>query len=200
MANIKEAIKILAFVEHNNDNTQVLHKNKGELGLTFWGIYQTAHPTLKIWNTINQYLKIEPDFKKLGQALVNNNEIMKDVEDFYKIHFWDKMKLDEVHSQHIANEIFIFGANVNWKVAAKETQKLIGLTGDDVDGFIGKNTLEILNKFNENKFDREFDEVEMRYYEKIALNKPHLAVNLKGWFNRARYVSAEIFKNDFVVV
>ena len=36
--------------------------------------------------------------------------------------------------------------------------------------------------------------------EKIALNKPHLAVNLKGWFNRARYVSAEIFKNDFVVV
>ena len=200
MANIKEAMKILAFVEHNNDNTQVLHKNKGELGLTFWGIYQTAHPTLKIWNTINQYLKIEPDFKKLGKALVNNNEIMKDVEDFYKIHFWDKMKLDEVHSQHIANEIFIFGANVHWKVAAKETQKLIGLTGDDVDGFIGKKTLEILNKFNENKFDREFDEVEMRYYEKIALNKPHLAVNLKGWFNRARYVSAEIFKNDFVVV
>ena len=55
MANIKKAMKILAFVEHNNDNTQVLHKNKGELGLTFWGIYQTAHPTLKIWNTINQY-------------------------------------------------------------------------------------------------------------------------------------------------
>lgn len=200
MANIKDAMQILAFVEHNNDNTKVLHKNKGELGLTFWGIYQTAHPTLKIWNTINQYLKTEPDFKKLGQALVNNKEIMKDVEDFYKIHFWDKMKLDEVNSQHIANEIFIFGANVHWKVAAKETQKLIGLTGDDVDGFIGKNTLEILNKFNENKFDREFDEVEMRYYEKIALNKPHLAVNLKGWFNRARYVSAEIFKNDFVVV
>ena len=197
MANIKKAMKILGYVEHNNDNTQVLHKNKGELGLTFWGIYQTAHPTLKIWNTINQYLKIEPDFKKLGQALVNNNEIMKDVEDFYKIHFWDRMRLDEVHSQHIANEIFIFRVNVNWKIAIKETQKLIGV---EADGLIGSKTLSVLNSFNENKFDRDFDEVEIKYYESIVKNKPHLAVNLKGWFNRARYVSAEIFKNDFVVV
>lgn len=197
MANIKEAMKILAFVEHNNDNTQVLHKNKGELGLTFWGIYQTAHPTLKIWNTINQYLKIEPDFKKLGQALVNNSEIMKEVETFYKVNFWDKMKLDEVHSQHIANEIFIFGVNVNWKIAIKETQKLIGV---EADGLIGSKTLSVLNSFNENKFDRDFDEVEIKYYESIVKNKPHLAVNLKGWFNRARYVSAQIFKNDFVVV
>ena len=196
MANIKDALKILAYVEHNNDNLQVLHKNKGELGLTFWGIYQTAHPTLKIWNTINQYLKIEPDFKKLGQALVNNNEIMKDVEDFYKIHFWDKMKLDEVHSQHIANEIFIFGVNVNWKIAIKETQKLIGV---EADGLIGSKTLSVLNSFNENKFDRDFDEVEIKYYESIVKNKPHLAVNLKGWFSRARYVSTEIFKSDFEV-
>ena len=39
MANIKKAMKILAFVEHDNDNTQVLHKNKWEFGLIFWGIY-----------------------------------------------------------------------------------------------------------------------------------------------------------------
>lgn len=182
MANIKEAMKILAFVEHNNDNTQVLHKNKGELGLTFWGIYQTAHPTLKIWNTINQYLKIEPDFKKLGQALVNNNEIMKDVEDFYKIHFWDKMKLDEVHSQHIANEIFIFGVNVGYVTCIKEVQKLIGVTAD---GIIGNITLGKLNQIDEVWFDKEFDKVEMAYYERLIEQKPHLAINLKGWFNRA---------------
>ena len=200
MADIKKAMSILAYVEHNNDNLQVLHKNKGELGLTFWGIYQSAHPTLSIWNTINKTLKIEPNIKNAGLLLMKDNELLNQVNAFYKREFWDRMKLDEVHSQHIANEIFIFGANVHWKVAAKETQKLIGLTGDAVDGFIGKNTLAILNKFNENKFDREFDEVEMRYYEKIALNKPHLAVNLKGWFNRGRYVSTEILKNDFVVV
>ena len=196
MANIKEAMKILAFVEHNNDNTKVLHKNKGELGLTFWGIYQSAHPTLSIWNTINKTLKIEPNIKNAGLLLMKDNELLNQVNAFYKREFWDRMKLDEVHSQHIANEIFIFGVNVNWKIAIKETQKLIGV---EADGLIGSKTLSVLNSFNENKFDRDFDEVEIKYYESIVKNKPHLAVNLKGWFSRARYVSAEIFKSDFEV-
>ena len=197
MADIKKAMSILAYVEHNNDNLQVLHKNKGELGLTFWGIYQSAHPTLSIWNTINKTLKIEPNIKKAGEILMKDSELLNQVNTFYKREFWDKMRLDEVNSQHIANEIFIFGVNVNWKIAIKETQKLIDV---EADGLIGSKTLSVLNRFNENKFDRDFDEVEMRYYEKIALNKPHLAVNLKGWFNRARYVTAEIFKSDFEVV
>ena len=145
MANIKEAMKILAFVEHNNDNTQVLHKNKGELGLTFWGIYQTAHPTLKIWNTINQYLKIEPDFKKLGQALVNNNEIMKDVEDFYKIHFWDKMKLDLVSSEHKQLELLCFAIVAGVPTCIRKLQQLLNTK---VDGIIGNQTINALNAFN----------------------------------------------------
>lgn len=196
MADIKKAMSILAYVEHNNDNLQVLHKNKGELGLTFWGIYQSAHPTLSIWNTINKTLKIEPNIKNAGLLLMKDNELLNQVNAFYKREFWDRMKLDEIHSQHIANEIFIFGVNVNWKIAIKETQKLIGV---EADGLIGSKTLSVLNSFNENKFDRVFDEVEIKYYESIVKNKPHLAVNLKGWFSRARYVSAEIFKSDFEV-
>ncbi|MCG3665464.1 peptidoglycan domain protein [Aliarcobacter butzleri] len=192
MAKLDEAMKILSWLEHNNDNTRVLHKNKGELGLTFFGIYQSAHPTLSIWNTINQVLKSQPDTKKAGPILMKDSELLKQVNIFYKREFWDKMKLDEINSQHIANEIFIFGANVNWKIAIKEAQKLIGVAAD---GIIGTQTLKALNNYDEHVFDKKFDDVEIAYYEQIVKNKPHLAHNLKGWINRALYVVNEIFQD-----
>lgn len=188
MANISKSLEILAFLEHNNDSEKVLHKNKGEVGLTFFGIYQTAHPTLSIWNTINSYLKTEPDFKKVGKALVNNREIMQSVSLFYKREFWDKMKLDLVNSQKIADEMFIFAVNTHWKTSSKIAQTIIGFSENDVDGFIGSKSLEKLNKFDEKIFDVEFDKYEILHYEDICRRKPHLAINLKGWKNRAYYV------------
>lgn len=192
MAKLDEAMKILSWLEHNNDNTRVLHKNKGELGLTFFGIYQSAHPTLSIWNTINQVLKSQPDTKKAGPILMKDTELLKQVNIFYKKEFWDKMRLDEINSQHIANEIFIFGVNVNWKIAIKEAQKLLGITAD---GIIGTQTLKALNNYDEHVFDKKFDDVEIAYYEQIVKNKPHLVHNLKGWINRALYVVNEIFQD-----
>ncbi|MFW3412045.1 putative peptidoglycan-binding domain-containing protein [Aliarcobacter butzleri] len=192
MAKLDESMKILSWLEHNNDNTRVLHKNKGELGLTFFGIYQSAHPTLSIWNTINQVLKSESDTKKAGPILMKDSELLKQVNIFYKREFWDKMRLDEINSQHIANEIFIFGVNVNWKIAIKEAQKLLGITAD---GIIGTQTLKALNNYDEHIFDKKFDDVEIAYYEQIVKNKPHLVHNLKGWINRALYVVNEIFQD-----
>ena len=64
----------------------------------------------------------------------------------------------------------------------KETQKLLGVTAD---GIIGNITLGALNAYDVVQFDKEFDKIEMAYYDRIAKAKPHLAINLKGWFNRA---------------
>ena len=58
MTDFEKAMKELASVEHSNDNSKVLHKNSTELGLTFWGIYQSANPNLPIWNIIERYLMI----------------------------------------------------------------------------------------------------------------------------------------------
>ena len=193
MAKIEDAMKIISWVEHSNDNERVLHKNKGELGLTFFGIYQSAHPTLSIWNTINKALKIEPNIKKAGAILMKDSELLNQVNIFYKREFWDKMRLDEVDSQHIANEIFVFGVNVHWKTAIKVSQKLIGV---EADGVIGPKTLAAINSFNENTFDREFDQYEIEYYKQIAINKPHIAHNLNGWIYRARYVTNELYQNS----
>jgi hypothetical protein len=88
MTDFEKAMKELASVEHSNDNSKVLHKNSTELGLTFWGIYQSANPNLPIWGIIDRYLKIEPDIKKCGaifqiqgpakaamRAIINNGYI-----------------------------------------------------------------------------------------------------------------------------
>ena len=182
MDNFNKAMDILKEVEHSNRNDKLLHKNVGENGLTFFGIYQSAHPNLKMWKTINKYLEIEPDIKKCSLLLSNVSDLKDEVYKFYKKEFWGKMKLDEVNSSHISNEMFIFGVNVGYITCIKETQKLLGVTSD---GIIGSITLGALNAYDVVQFDKEFDKIEMAYYDRIAKAKPHLAINLKGWFNRA---------------
>ena len=185
MKRFNKAMEILKLVEHSNRNDKLLHKNEGENGLTYFGIYQSAHPNLKMWRTIESYLKIEPDIKKCSVILSNVSALTGEVYRFYKQEFWDKMGLDKVNSGHICNEMFIFGVNVNWDKCNKEVQKMIGVKDD---GIIGDKTIAKINEVDEEWFDKEFDKVEMEYYERIVEQKPHLAKNLKGWFNRSLVV------------
>ena len=185
MNKFNKTMEILKLVEHSNRNDKLLHKNEGENGLTYFGIYQTAHPKLKMWKTIESYIKIEPDIKKCSVILSNVSDLTGEVYRFYKQEFWDKMSLDKVNSGHICNEMFIFGVNVNWDKCNKEVQKMIGVKDD---GIIGDKTIAKINEVDEEWFDKEFDKVEMAYYERIVEQKPHLAKNLKGWFNRSLVV------------
>lgn len=185
MKKFNKAMEILKLVEHSNRNDKLLHKNEGENGLTYFGIYQSAHPKLKIWRIIESYLKIEPDIKKCSVILSNVSDLTGEVYRFYKQEFWNKMGLDKVNSGHICNEMFIFGVNVNWDKCNKEVQKMIGVKDD---GIIGDKTIAKINEVDEEWFDKEFDKVEMEYYERIVEQKPHLAKNLKGWFNRSLVV------------
>lgn len=41
------------------------------------------------------------------------------VAEFYKREFWDKMRLDEVQSQKIADEMMVFGVNTHPKTAVR---------------------------------------------------------------------------------
>ena len=183
MADFKKTLDLYFFLEHKGKANKVLHKNSGENGLTFYGIYQSAHPKLSIWNKITSYLKIEPDIEKCSIVLANVLDLQIEVEKFYKTNFWDKAKLDQVNSQKIADEIFCFGCNVDMPVAIKKAQQLVGVTAD---GIVGKQTLNALNSFDEDKFDVGYDGLEIDYYNSIS--KPHLQQFKPGWRNRALYV------------
>lgn len=186
MADIKKALPILWEREHNNDPKKVLHVNQGENGYTFMGIYQSAHPTLELWKIVHQKLQQYNGDKVLaGSILFDNPRVIELVENFYKRVFWDKAKLDLVNSQHIANEIFIFGVVADMPPAIKKAQELVGVT---VDGVVGKQTIAALNAYDEKAFDFQYDEEEIEYFKEIAKNNPSKAWALNGWINRAKAV------------
>lgn len=185
MANIKESMELLKQVEHSNRTDKLLHRNKGENGLTFYGIYEGAHPKWKGWDIVKRYLEFTPDIKQCSKILANLTDLYVLVCDFYKKEFWDKARLDEITSQKIADEIFIFGVNASMKVAVIKAQFLIGALPD---GVLGSKTIALLNKYDEEKFDVLFDEEEIKYYDNLVKLHSKFEINKKGWHNRAKAV------------
>ncbi|NCD11056.1 MAG: peptidoglycan domain protein [Epsilonproteobacteria bacterium] len=185
MADIKNALPILYKAEFSRPEN-ALHVNKTETGYTFMGIYQTAHPTWSGWGIVRDKLKQYGGDIKLASSMLYDNEKMRElVEFFYKRNFWDRAKLDRVNSQHIANEIFIFGVVADMPPAIKKAQQLVGVTAD---GNVGEKTLTALNSFDEKAFDLAFDEKEIEYFKTVISLKPEKEVFLKGWINRAHLV------------
>ena len=181
MAKLKKALDTLFNLEYSSVYN-ILHKNKHENGLTIYGIYQSAHPTWQGWDVVKEVLKDNPDIRTASKILSGNVILKTWVENFYKENFWNIAKLSDVKSQHIAEEIFVFGVNVGMKIAVIKAQKLIGAVPD---GICGNMTVKALNNFDEVAFDISFDKVEQAYYDAIIKNKPYLSINKKGWYNRS---------------
>ena len=173
----------LMSLEHSSPEN-CLHINKNENGFTFRGIYQTVHPNLKIWDLIEKYLREYDylDFKTNSKELYNNKYLDKLCKEFYKNNFWDRAKLDKIHSLKKCQEIFIFGVNVGMSTAIRKAQKILNVL---VDGIVGNVTLNALNSFNEDDFDIIFDELEIEYYKDIINKNPSFKIFKNGWKKRA---------------
>ena len=184
MANFKESMKLLTFLEYSNQDWKLLHQNKHEDGLTFYGIYEKYNKDWKGWDIVKKQLKITPDIKTASRVLAKNKELENLALERIKTKYWDGAKLDFVHSQKIADEIFLFGFNVSMPIAIKKAQKLVGISQD---GLVGNMTLKALNNFDVNVFDIEFDKEEIKYYDAIIKDKPYLAPNETGWYARALF-------------
>lgn len=166
----KEILPMIKDVEFSNDNSRLLHKNEGENGLTFYGIYQSAHPSWYGWSIIERYLVNVPDLQKCSVVLSNLSDLNRLVETFYKKEFWDKLQLDLIKSEHKQLEIMCFAINVGIQQCIRKLQELLNVK---VDGIIGKQTIDATNAFNESLFDKLFDEEEKEYYDslKASLNR-----------------------------
>lgn len=178
-------LSMIKDVEFSNDNSLLLHKNDGENGLTYFGIYESAHPKWAGWEIIRRYLENTPDLKKCSIILSNVSDLNKLVEDFYQTEFFNKMKLDLVESEHKQIEIMCFAINVGIKPCAKKLQELLNCT---VDGIIGTNTINALNAYNESLFDKLFDIEEKEYYDELIEDKSRFKIYKNGWHSRADYI------------
>ena len=198
MAKFNEAMELFLKAEISNNPKEALHKNRGENGLTYMGIYQSAHPTWFRWGYINTILE-KHDGNKIEASieLYQDRSLTQDVYDFMKKNFWDVMKLDSVTSQKIAEELFIFGTNANMKAGVKMAQRLVGV---DDDGIVGNGTITALNAFNERVFDEEYDLLEQAYYMNLISRHPELEVNEKGWIRRSELAMLPIEELEVVYV
>lgn len=178
----KKILDMIKEVEFSNNNSLLLHKNPTEDGLTYFGIYESAHPNWYGWNIIKRYLANTPDLKECSKILANVSDLNKNVEDFYKKEFFDKMKLDLVKSEHKQLELMCLAINVNPKQATKVLQETLGVT---IDGIIGQQTINALNAFDESLFDKLFDLEEKEFYNELVENKERFKIYKDGWFNRA---------------
>lgn len=188
MANFNKSMDLLSFLEYSNQDWKLLHQNKNEDGLTFYGIYEKWNKDWTGWSIVKNQLQLTPDLKVASKILAKNVILKSLVFERIKTNYWDKAKLDNINSQKIADEIFLFGFNVDMKVAIKKTQKLINVPQD---GIIGSQTIKTLNSFDVNVFDIEFDKEEISYYDAIIKSKPYLAPNEKGWYKRALFAYME---------
>jgi lysozyme family protein len=181
MANIEKSMELLMSLEHSNIKN-ALHKNKTETGYTYKGIYQTAWPDWIGWNYVLYAISVKDTLEEASEYLERYEILQELVNDFYKEKFWDLARLDEVTSQKMADEIFIFGVNTGMSTSVKRAQKLVGCVAD---GSVGHTTIKYLNSYDESKFDIEFDELEKEYYALLIEKKPYLKVYKNGWNKRA---------------
>ena len=184
MKNFTNAFYTLMSLEFNNPKN-ALHKNPNEKGLTFMGIYETAHPNWQGWGQVRAAINAYGDLEKASVALYNDDALIEKVKIFYKKEFWDKMRLDEVDSELKSCELFVFGANVDTVPAVRVLQRLLGVV---VDGIMGQKTLKALNDYNEQSFDVDFDRAEIAYYRNLVKAKPEYHIYERGWINRAEKV------------
>lgn len=122
------------------------------------------------------------NIKRASRMIYADEKTRQNVFQYFKIHYWDIMRLGEIHSQKVANEIFLFGVVAGVKTSAKMAQSLVGAKSD---GIIGDISLKCLNNYNPDMFDKQFDNLEKNHFDLIIEKNPHLSMNREGWHNRS---------------
>lgn len=187
MANFYDAFLKFKGIEFS-DPEDVLHKNETETGLTYYGIYQSAHPKWIGWATIRNHLKeAGGDRRRASRASYLDIDLTQNVLYFYYTKYWRPLRLDDIDSQKIAEEMFFFYVNIgDRKKVVRFAQSIVG---EVVDGVIGKNTIRSLNNFDESIFDKEYDGKEISHYKRLVKYNPkRFGIYLKGWINRAKII------------
>lgn len=205
MANFKEAHAITQASEgvYSNDPT-----DRG--GETVYGIARKSNPHWDGWELIDQMTTVlEPlnahqMAEAMNELLSDTDEVLERAEDLYKEKYWDVLKLDDMTSQKIANELFDTAVNQGPGTSAKYLQEALNLLNNDgsaypdltIDGGIGKKSLAALERYmsTSNWKSRDYKKVESTMvkvlnglqfmkYHKIVTKDSEQEKYFFGWVN-----------------
>ncbi len=155
-------------LEHEGYYSNDSRDNGGE---TYRGISRRWFPKWGGWSVVDTY--------EDKSQLQYNEELEKEVENFYYAFFWIKIHAHEIEDDFVAQMVFNFSVNMGKKVIAKKIQRVLQVTPD---GIIGPQTLAALNSINRDVFVYHFLLEIVEFYVQLGKDQPHY---LRGWLNRA---------------
>lgn len=184
MADFKTAYKIT--MAHEGDYANNPTDRGGE---TWKGIARKMHPDWPFWSVIDDYKK-KPGFP------ANMNDaphLQTGVEMFYKVKFWDYLKLDQINNQKIANELFDTAVNMGQGVAALFLQRSLNVSnrnGKDyadieIDGSVGALTVNAVNDHpRPDQLLKLLNTLQGAKYIGICEANPSQEIFLNSWLSR----------------
>lgn len=186
MADFKTAYKITMANEGGYAN------NPADSGGETWkGIARKKHPDWPGWGIIDHYKnKIKSGFP---ESLKDAPGLQESVEMFYKVGFWDYLKLDQVNNQKIANELFDTSVNMGQGIAALFLQRSLNISnrngkdyGDiQLDGNIGPATISTLNSHpRQEQVLKLLNTLQGAKYIAICEANPSQEIFLTSWLSR----------------
>ena len=104
-------------------------------GETYKGISRSRHGEWAGWVMIDRY-KLKSGFPS---SLNIDSRLQAEVEQFYRISFWDPLHGEQIRDQSVADSIFDFGVNAGVKTSVRLAQWVAGTVAD---GVIGEKTLD----------------------------------------------------------
>ena len=117
-------------------------------GETYMGISRKFNPNAKFWKVIDEIKSKNKSItnKEMNAILKKNNSIIGEIKNIYKNKYWDKLYLDNLNSQKIAEELFDAAVNMGVSVAVKILQNSLRVKTD------GKMTNDLIKIINERRF------------------------------------------------
>ena len=187
MANFNEAFEITN--KHEGGYANVSGDKGGE---TYKGIARNYWPNWAGWGIIDSAKEKTP-MNRLNGVLSENFELQKAVSLFYKINFWDKMRLDEFKTQAIANEVYDTGVNFGSKRSIKMLQEAVELTTQSelaIDGLIGRNTIRAENIHGNPEFlYKMLNVLQGEAYIEAWREDGSQEKFIRGWFTRVVFIN-----------
>jgi len=171
-----------------------VHWNKTEEAPTaFYGVYRKAYPNFEGWAFLKHIILREPVTKynyKLANEILKENPHLFEAykalaKHFFKKHYYDKLKLNEIEDKKVALSIFSFSVNLGKKRAVEILQRLVGVKDD---GIIGPKTIKAINDYNrqfKNLNEVYIDSIKDYYISLATSNPEKYQIYLNGWMNRA---------------
>lgn len=95
--------------------------------------------------------------------------------------YWDACRADKIQSQGVANAIVDWAWHSGTTTAAKEIQKVLGVSSD---GIIGNITLSAINSQSPLPLFGKIKAARIKYIERICKSRPANQKFYRGWMNR----------------